>query len=62
MIFYVNEIYYDDGWKLEERKLNYTLDGFYLDIFNNPSGGRLFSLFPLSEDQKNKFLSFYINN
>lgn len=62
MKFYVSEIYYNDGWILDERKFNYNLDSVFLDIFNNPSGGRLYSLFPLSEDQKNKFLSYMLND
>lgn len=62
MKFYSNEIYYDDGWKLEERKFNYVLDKIIIGAFNDPRGGILHSLFPLSEDQKNKFLSFYVNN
>lgn len=62
MKFYVNEIYHNDEWILDERKFNYNLDSIFLDIFNDPSGGRLYSLFPLSEEQKNKFLSYTLNN
>lgn len=62
MKFYVNEISYNDKWILEERKFNYNLDSVFLDIFNDPHGGIFYSLFPLSEDQKNKFLSYVLSD